>query len=419
MSTSKVLLLTLVCTLVCLPLASSAQAKETPVRIYDTAKQKLMHENRVLDGAGENGGGSVARSQDMAREREQRIAAIHERYVFADIHAHPSRFHRGNVERIGADEVALYQRGLIDLVVCNVSTDAAFQGGYVKPDGSDVPRLRGNDVYPIAPGEAFAFTLDRLARVQRTIDAGDAVHAASPEAVLAAKQRGRLSLMPALEGADGLESSVENLRDLYGRGVRLVQLMHFVDNTLGSNQTPPYDDDGLSDVGRDIVREANRLGMIVDLAHANTQTIVDAIEISSHPIVFSHTGVKARLDKDRHLEDEEIRAIAGGGGVIGIWPTADLETIEEMVRHIDHVKELVGIDHVAIASDLRGMSYIDAFGDEANFRVIIDGLLDFGYTNDEVGKVMGGNFFRVWQQVSAARPEPLERGSVNSVRWDR
>ena len=72
MSTSKVLLLTLVCTLVCLPLASSAQAKETPVRIYDTAKQKLMHENRVLDGAGENGGGSVARSQDMAREREQR-----------------------------------------------------------------------------------------------------------------------------------------------------------------------------------------------------------------------------------------------------------------------------------------------------------------------------------------------------------
>ena len=67
MSTSKVLLLILVCTLVCLPLASSAQAKETPVRIYDTAKQKLMHENRVLDGAGENGGGSVARPQDMAR----------------------------------------------------------------------------------------------------------------------------------------------------------------------------------------------------------------------------------------------------------------------------------------------------------------------------------------------------------------
>ena len=130
---------------------------------------------------------------------------------------------------------------------------------------------------------------------------------------------------------------------------------------------------------------------------------LSAIEISSHPIVFSHTGVKARLDKDRHLEDEEIRAIGADGGVIGIWPTADLETIEEMVRHIDHVKRLVGIDHVAIASDLRGMSYLDAFGDEANFRAIIDGLLDFGYTDDEVGKTMGGNFFRLWQQVSAVR----------------
>ena len=403
MWTNKFLLSPLVCVLVCLPLSSSVQAKEAPVRIYETANQKLVHENWVHGAAGENGEGSVPRLQDMSREREQRIAAIHERYVFADIHAHPSRFHRANVERIGAEEVALYRRGLIDLVVCNVSTDAAFQGGYVKSDGSEVPRLRGNDVYPIAPGEAFAFTLDRLARVQRTIDAGDAVHASSPEAVLAAKQSGRVSFMPALEGADGLESSVENLRDLYRRGVRLVQLMHFVDNTLGSNQTPPYDEGGLSDVGRDIVREANRLGIVLDLAHANTQTIVDAIEISSHPIVFSHTGVKARLDKDRHLEDEEIRAIGADGGVIGIWPTADLETIEEMVRHIDHVKRLVGIDHVAIASDLRGMSYLDAFGDEANFRAIIDGLLDFGYTDDEVGKAMGGNFFRLWQEVSTAR----------------
>jgi len=117
--------------------------------------------------------GARERAQEAARAREQRSAAIHERYVFADIHAHPSRFHRAGVERIGADEIARYARGLIDLVVCNVSTDAAFQGGYTSPDGDNVRRLRGNDIYPLAPGEAFAFTLDRLARVQRTIDAGD------------------------------------------------------------------------------------------------------------------------------------------------------------------------------------------------------------------------------------------------------
>ena len=241
------------------------------------------------------------------------------------------------------------------------------------------------------------------------IDAGDAAWAASPEAVLAAKARGQVSLMPALEGADGLEGSVENLRDLYGRGVRLVQLVHFLDNSIGSNQTPPYDDGGLSEIGREIVREANRVGVIVDLAHANTRTILDAMEVSSQPILFSHTGVKARFDGDRYLTDDEIRAIGRAGGIIGIWPTADLETIEEMVRHIDHVKQLAGIDHVAIASDLRGMSYIDAFANEANFRAILDGLLDFGYSDDEVGKVMGGNFFRVWQQIDAARSGPQTR----------
>ena len=73
-----------------------------------------------------------------------------------------------------------------------------------------------------------------------------------------------------------------------------------------------------------------------------------------------------------------------------------------MVRHIDHVKRLVGIDRLAIASDLRGMSYFPAFGEEANFRSIIEGLIEGGYSDEEIGKVMGGNFFRVWQQVSRA-----------------
>jgi membrane dipeptidase len=179
-----------------------------------------------------------------------------------------------------------------------------------------------------------------------------------------------------------------------------VQLVHFLDNDIGSNQTAPYDERGLTDFGRDVVREANRLGIIVDLAHANTPTIKDALESSRHPIVFSHTGVKALHAGDRYVTDEEIRAIAAKGGLVGIWPSADLETMAAMVRHMEHVKRLVGIDHLAIASDLRGMSYIDAFGEDANFRAILDALLDAGYSDEEVGKVMGGNFFRVWQQVS-------------------
>jgi microsomal dipeptidase-like Zn-dependent dipeptidase len=340
---------------------------------------------------------ALTAAQPGEQDRERRIAAIHDRVVFADVHAHPSRFHRANVDRIDREELARYRRGLIDLVVCNVSSDAAYHGGYTRRDGTTVPRLRGNDVHPLKPGEAFAFTLDRLARILKTIDDGDAALASSPDAVLAAKKRGQVALMPALEGADGLEGSLDNLRELHRRGVRLVQLMHFLDNTIGSNQTAPYEDRGLTAFGRDLVREANRLGMLLDLAHANTQTIMDALDTSSQPVIFSHTGVKALHPADRALTDSEIRAIAAKGGLIGIWPNAELKTIGEMVRHIEHVKRLVGIDHIAIGSDLRGMEYIDAFGEEANFRAIIDGLLDAGYGDDEVGKIMGANFFRVWQ----------------------
>src|SRR5690606_24147751 len=212
---------------------------------------------------------------------------------------------------------------------------------------------------------------------------------------------GRLALMPALEGADGLEGSIENLRELHRRGLRLAQPMHFLDNEIGGNQTPPHDGRGLSSVGRELVQESNRLGIIVDLAHANPATIMDALEVSSQPMVFSHTGVKALHEGDRYLTDDEIRAIAASGGVIGIWPAAALGTIAEMVRHIGHVRQLVGVDHIAIASDLRGMSYIEAFGEEANFMAIVEGLIEADYTDDEIGQIMGGNFFRLWQQVHA------------------
>ena len=353
-----------------------------------------------------------AAAQDEVVER---LRGIHRSSVFADMHAHPSRFHRADVDRIGVDEIERYRHGFIDLVVANVSSDAAYQGGYVDRDGTRVERLRAPERHELAPGEAFAFTLDRLDRVLRTIESGDAVLASSPAVALRAKQNGRVAILPALEGADGLEGSIENLRELHHRGVRLVQLVHFLDNELGHNQTEPYADGGLTPFGREVVREANRLGMIVDLAHANTQTILDAIEVSEHPLVFSHGGVKALHDGDRYVTDDEIRAIGRAGGVIGIWPTRSFGTVEEMVRHIDHVRRLAGIDHVGIGSDLRGMSYLDAFGQEADFRAIARGLMDAGYSDEDIGKVMGGNFFRVWEEVS--EPQHVVPSRPETVSW--
>jgi len=337
-----------------------------------------------------------------AAARDERVARIHETWVFVDTHAHPSRFHRANIEKIEPEELGRYRRANMDLLVANVSSDAAFHGGYTNRDSTEVPRLQGDSVHPTKPGDGMAFTLDRLDRIFKTVADGDAVLADSPAAVLEAKRQGKIAVMAALEGVDGLEGSLDNLREIQRRGVRLVQLIHFLNNNVGHKQTEPFIDEGLTDFGREFIQESNRLGLIVDLAHANTPTIMDALEVSTQPMIFSHTGVKARHGGARDVTDEEIQAIAAKGGLIGIWPSESLGNMAEMVAHIDHVKNLVGIDHVSIGSDLRGMSYIPEFGEEANFLAIVDGLMAAGYTDDEIGKIMGGNFFRLWEQVAAA-----------------
>ena len=332
---------------------------------------------------------------------QDRIARIHERYVFADMHAHPSRFHRANVPRITAEEIARYRRGTMDIMVSTISTDAIYSGNYVKRDGTQVPRGQHRP----RPGEPFAFTLDRLERILKTIEDGDAVLASDPASVLAARRDGHVALLPAMEGADGLDGKIENLRELHRRGLRLVQLVHFRANELGHIQTYPYSPGGLTAFGEEVVQECNRLGIIIDLAHANTETIMHVLRLSAHPPIFSHTGVRALHEGDRYLTDDEIRAIAAKGGVVGIWPNgSDLPHVNDMVRHIDHVTQLVGVDYVGIGSDLRGMGrYSEGFGEEADFHAIATALLEKGYSDEEVGKIMGGNFFRVWQQVTNNR----------------
>jgi len=338
-------------------------------------------------------------SQDKTGKSDS-VQKIHENVVFADMHAHPDIFHRANIPRISQEELNRYRRSLMDLVVCCISTDAAYQGGYVRRDGTTIDRLPTGRDYKIQPGDAFAFTQDRLLRILRTVEEGEAVLALSPSGLLKAKAQDHLAIMAALEGADGLEGDIENLRKLHGQGLRLLQLVHFRANELGYIQTRPYRAGGLTPFGREVIRECNRLGIVIDLAHAHKQTTMNAVELSEHPVIFSHTGVKALHDGDRYLSDEEIRTIAGKGGIIGIWPSSSFGTMETMVEHIDYVKKLAGIDHVGIGSDFRGMRMLPAFGDEANFMAIAEALLDYGYSDQEVGKVMGGNFLRLWKIVA-------------------
>lgn len=329
---------------------------------------------------------------------EARILAISENYMFADMHAHPSRFHRADVETIAPEEIGLYRANFMDVVVANISSDMAYSGGYTNGDGTEIER----DRYKPEPGEAFALASDRLQRLQRTFELGIAVHASSPDAVMDARTAGDVAIIPALEGADALEGQIENLHRMHEMGLRLIQLVHFRANELGHIQTYPYSPGGLTEFGKEVVREANRLGIVIDLAHANNETIMDTLEMSEDPVIFSHGGLQAILEQDRALTDDEVLAIAAKGGVVGIWPNgASVPDVATMVDHIEHVIEIAGVDHVGIGSDLRGMSsYSEGFNRTAEFRAVAWELIRRGHSDEAIGKVMGGNFFRLWQSIS-------------------
>lgn len=329
---------------------------------------------------------------------DPRVVAIHKEIVFADMHAHPSRFHRANIESISAEEIEIYRKSTMDLVVANISSDMAYDGEYVNRDGTVVEKGK----YKPAPGDVYALSADRLSRLRKTFELGYAVHADEPVDVLEARERNQVAIIPALEGADALEGDIRNLRQMHKNGLRLLQLIHFRNNELGHMQTWPYSPGGLTEFGREVVTEANRLGIIIDMAHANNETLMDALALSRHPLIFSHGGVRNYTEHDRALTDAQIRAIAEKGGVVGIWPNGrHIATIPEMVDYIEHVIKIGGIDHVGIGSDLRGVSrYTEGFGENANFHAIASELLDRGYSGEDVGKVMGGNFFRVWVTVS-------------------
>lgn len=333
-----------------------------------------------------------------APEPDPRVIAVHEQSVFADMHAHPSRFHRRNIEGISADEIALYSRSTMDLVVANISSDMAYEGRYVNRDGTEVE----DGKHKPAPGEVYALSADRLARLKTTFDLGYAVFADTPADVLEAREQNQVAVMPALEGGDALEGNIENLREMHTNGLRLIQLIHFRNNELGHTQTWPYSPGRLTEFGHEVVREANRLGIVIDMAHANSETIMDVLAVSRHPVIFSHGGVREYSDHDRVVTDDQIRAIAKNGGIVGIWPHGGhISTVAEMVDYIAHVIKIGGIDHVGIGSDFRGTSsYAKGFDEQANFHAIAIEMLNRGYSDEDVGKVMGGNFFRVWMTVS-------------------
>ena len=202
-----------------------------------------------------------------------------------------------------------------------------------------------------------------------------------------------------IEGAHALEGDLNNVEVFFEEGVRMMSPSHFFDNDIGGS-AHGLDKGGLTEKGREMVRRMQAAHMLVDLAHASPAVISDVLAVSSAPVVVSHTGVKGTCDNARNLSDEQLKAIAGTGGVIGIgfWETAvcgrDAKAIARAVRY---TADLVGVEHVALGSDFDGA--VTTPFDATGLAQITDALIEEGFDEEEIRLVMGGNAVRLLMQT--------------------
>jgi membrane dipeptidase len=212
------------------------------------------------------------------------------------------------------------------------------------------------------------------------------------------RRKGDPRLVAGLLGAEGaypLEGDVNNVDVLFDAGFRMMAPTHFYDNEWGGS-AHGVGKTGLTEKGREMVRRMEARGMLVDLAHASAATIDDVVAVSTRPIVVSHTGVKGTCDNNRNLSDEQLRKIAAKGGVIGIgyWDAATCgRDARAVARAIRHAAKVVGVEHVALGSDFDG-AVTEPF-DATGVVLVTDALLEEGFTEEEVGRIMGGNVFRL------------------------
>jgi microsomal dipeptidase-like Zn-dependent dipeptidase len=217
------------------------------------------------------------------------------------------------------------------------------------------------------------------------------------DALLAARQKDRSTVgaMLTIEGLHNLEGKAENLDRLYDAGFRMAGFTHFFDNELGGSMHG-LKKGGLTPFGRDILRRMEAKGMIVDIAHLSHAGVAEVLAMAKRPVVSSHGGVQATCKVNRNLTDEEVRGVAKTGGIIGIgyWEGAICSTDPRAAaKAMKHVRDLVGIQHVALGSDYDGATTVRF--DTSQLAQVTQALMDEGFTRDEIRAVMGENALRV------------------------
>ncbi len=323
---------------------------------------------------------------------------------------------------------------------------------------TDIPRLRkgglkaqywsvfvpaGTDL----TGTALVQTLEQIELVHRMCERyPDVFEMASTVAdIERIAKEGKIASLIGVEGGHSIQNSLQALRELYDQGARYMTLTHSKTLAWADSATDDAKNNGLSPFGKEVVREMNRLGMLVDLSHVSEKCMRDALETTEAPVIFSHSSARAICDHPRNVSDEILKLTAKNGGVVMvnfmsgyIVPTATLKKnktarghFKTVCDHIEHIIDVAGIDHVGIGSDFDGVPSLPIGLDDVSYYPnITQELLNRGYNRQQIHKVLGGNALRVLrdaekvsarlkQQGRGAKPKQLFSLSVAAGKFDR
>ena len=270
------------------------------------------------------------------------------------------------------------------------------------------------------PGDAQDNFLRWLTAIDAQLEKDHIHRALNLKDLQAAHDHGQPTIVQSVEGAMFIEGRLERVEEAYKRGVRHLQLLHQQDDMvspLGDVITSPAHLGGLTAFGANVVKECNRLGILVDLAHATPETVLGALKVATQPLIVSHTGLDSRtggnprmaeMMKPHLISKERAKVVADAGGVIGVW-TKLADSPKEFAENIKAMVDAVGIDHVGMGTDTDLLS--PRVGQGTNkawpgltggfFHAVVGEMLLQDFTPDEIGKVGGGNFCRVFGKATA------------------
>jgi membrane dipeptidase len=330
------------------------------------------------------------------------------------------------------------------------------------PTHTDLPRLRRGGVggqfwsvfvpASLAGDDAVSATLEQVDAGHQLVAryAGELAFARTPEEVERAWKDGRIASMLGAEGGHSINSSLATLRMLHVLGVRYMTLTHNSNVPWADSATDEPAVGGLTRFGVEVVREMNRIGMLVDLSHVSPDTMRDALAATEVPVVFSHSSARAVCDSPRNVPDDVLETLRANNGVCmvtfvpmfvnpdaaawraeltssaagqGITP-ADADeysafteewraksptpkaTLEDVVRHVEHVREVAGVDHVGLGGDYDGTSTLpEGLEDVSGYPRLLAALAERGWSDADLGKLTSGNVLRVWRDAETGAHE--------------